>query len=170
MKKSTLASIILTILVAIFPGLMIYLKPTHYLLYIWIFPFLLGGSWIFNNVVGGFAWSKSYFMSRYNILSPKVRHQQEFDLPKQLLFEKLMEAIPIIGFEIIHSDEKNGNIFANKFNRENIYINLTEVNDKTTLNFCSASIYSGFAFNLSEERNERNYKDLMHEIEKSLII
>jgi hypothetical protein len=175
MKKSTLVGIVLTILVGISPGLIIYLKPTHYLLYIWIIPFLLAGPMIFNHVVGGFVWFKPYFMSRYNFMCGNVRHQQEFDLSKQLLFEKLMEVIPVIGFKIKHSDEKNGNIFANKsiswtIYGENIYISLTEVNDKTTLDFCSVSIYRGLAFSLSEERNERNYKDLIQEIEKSLVI
>jgi hypothetical protein len=175
MKKLTLAKYIFIVALALSPYLIVRLvAPTHYL-YALIVPFLLFSLLIFNSMVGKFVWSKPYFMSPYNLMSAKVRHKEEFDLPKQLLFEKLMEVIPVIGFKIKHSDEMNGNIFANKSISwpsygENIYISLTEVNDKTTLDFCSASIFSGFAFNLSEERNERNYKDLIHEFEKSLVI
>jgi hypothetical protein len=141
-----------------------------YYLYYLAFIFLIIGIMIFNCLIGRFAWSKPYFMSRYNFLVAMVRHQQEFDLPKKLLFEKLMEAIPVIGFEITHNDEKNGNIFATKpigtSLGENIYISLTEVKDKAMLDFCSVCNFN----TNSEERNERNYKDLLNEFEKSLVI
>jgi hypothetical protein len=151
------------------------LTPTHFLYFVMVFPNLIIGLMVFNCLICGYGWSKPYFMSQYNILSPKVRHQQDFDLPKQLLFEKLMEAIPVIGLEITHSDEKNGNIFATKsiswaYVGENIYLSLSEVKDKTTLDFCSVSIFGLWRSPYSEERNERHYKDLIQEIEKSLVI
>jgi hypothetical protein len=170
-----IAGNILTTIIIFCPYTLAFLAPPPHKLYYIASPILLISILIFNRVVGAFAWSRPYFMSRYNILSSQVRHQQEFDLPKQLLFEKLMEAIPVIGLEIKYADEKNGNIFATQRKSwaswgENIYLSLTEVNDKTTLDFCSAGIFSGWAFSLSDESNERNYKDLMQEIEKSLII
>jgi hypothetical protein len=168
-----IAYIILTALITSPYFLIPLVEPIHFL-YLLVYTFLIISIIIFNCLIGRFAWSKPYFMSRYNILSAKIRHQQEFDIPMQLLFEKLMEAIPIMGLEILHRDEKNGKIFAStkswKTIGENIYISLTEVNDKTTLDFCSVSIFSLWGSAHSEERNERHYKDLIQEIDKSLVI
>lgn len=144
------------------------------------FPFLFAlisvlylflGILFFNHVVRRFAWFKPYFMSRYNFLSAKFRHIQEFDFSKEILFEKLLEVLIAAGFEIRQSNKSTGTIFAFTYIDwwtcgENIYISLTEVNGKTTLDFCSVSVSSFFSWG----RNKRHYKKILQEFEESLII
>jgi hypothetical protein len=134
------------------------------------------GVMIFNFVVRGFAWFKPYFISKYNILTVKARYVQEIDLPKELLFKKLIEIMPAAGFKIKHTDENNGTIHASTPITwttwgENIYISLMDVNGKSILEFYSTSIISGPNFRyISRERNERNYNNFLREFENSLVI
>jgi hypothetical protein len=130
----------------------------------------------FNFVVSGYSRFKPYFTSRYNILTSKIRRVHEIDLPKELLFKKLIEIMPHVGFIIKHSDEQRGTIHAvtpitKIVMGEIIYISLTEVNGKSMLEFYSTSISPGFDFKyILRERNERNFKKFLQEYEESLII
>jgi len=117
------------------------------------------------------SWSKPYFTSKYNIFVAKIRHREEFDFPKHLLFEKLVEIMPEAGFKIRKANEDMGDIFATTSLTwsswgENIYISLQEVNGKTTLDFCSACLFQFSSWG----KNESNYDNFIDEFEKSLII
>lgn len=139
----------------------------------WFFSLLMQK---FNFVVSENARFKLYFISKYNILTSKIRRVQEIDLPKDLLFKKLIEILPRAGFIIKQSDEKHGTIHAitpitKMVMGEIIYISLAEVNGKSMLEFYSVSIFSGYNFrHILKERNERNFKKLIQEYEESLII
>jgi hypothetical protein len=135
-------------------------------------PYILVGIVLFTLAVKRIAWFKPYVISKYNILSGKVRYQQEFDFPKELLFDKLLEVMQEAGFKIIQTNRDTCDIFA--ITRpswyvwwgENIYVNLKDVNGKTTVDFYSVSILRLYSYG----KNERNYKKLLQEFEKSLTI
>ena len=117
------------------------------------------------------AWFKPYFTSKYNFLTSKVKFQQEFDFPKELLFPKLIEVMQDAGFKIIQTDAARGNIFATTSITwfswgENIYISMEEKNGKTTVDFCSACFFQIYSWG----KNERNYGKFMLEFENSLTI
>jgi hypothetical protein len=133
--------------------------------------YVLGPIFLFGIVTRRSAWAKPYFTSKYNIFSAKIRYQQEFDLPKHLLFEKLLEMMPEAGFKIRKADEDSGDIFATTPLTwtswgENIYIELKEMNGKTTMDFCSACLFQLSSWG----KNESNYDNFMDEFEKSLTI
>jgi hypothetical protein len=146
----------------------------YFIVGLWFFIFFVQK---FNLMVRESELFKPYFTSRYNPLTSKIRRVHEIDLPKELLFKKLIEIMPRIGFIIKHSDEKKGTIHAitpitEIVMGEIIYISLTDVNDKSMLEFYSSSI-SPPGLNhryILRERNERNYKKLLQEYEESLII
>src|SRR4051812_34152797 len=73
--------------------------PVHFLsLFIIVLGILYFFVFKFNLWVSGNARFKPYFISRYNIMTSKVRYIQEIDLPKKLLFIKLVEIMPAAGF------------------------------------------------------------------------
>ena len=132
---------------------------------------ILGSIFIFNMTFSKIKWFKPYFISKYNIFSGKFRNQQEFDFSMEILFEKFLEVLQHAGYKIIHTNERTGEIFAASSISwtswgENIYIHLKEVNEKTTVDFCSACIFQFYSW----KKNERNYKNLLQEFEKSLTI
>jgi hypothetical protein len=148
-----------------------------------LFFIVIIGSWFlylflqkFNFAVRGNVRYKPYFISRYNILTSKIRRVREIDLPKELLFKKLIEIMPRIGFEIKHSDEKNGTIHAitpirEIIRGEIIYVSLTDINGKSMLEFYSTSIISEPTFSsIYRDRNELNYNNFFREFENSLVI
>ena len=117
------------------------------------------------------AWAKPYFTGKYNIFSAKTRYQQEFDLPKHLLFQKLLEMMPEAGFKIRKANEDSGDIFATAPLTwtswgENIYIELKEADGKTTMDFCSACLFQLSSWG----KNKSNYDNFMDAFEKSLTI
>ena len=136
-----------------------------------VFTFIATPLFLFGILTRRSAWAKPYFTSKYNIFVAKIRHQQEFDFPKHLLFEKLVEMMPEAGFKIRKANEDTGDIFAttpltwNSWG-ENIYIDLKEVNGKTTVDFCSACFFQVSSWG----KNESNYDNFMDEFEKSLTI
>ncbi|WP_276131936.1 hypothetical protein [Polluticoccus soli] len=114
---------------------------------------------------------KAYFTSNYNFFTSKVRHKKEFDLPKYILFDKMAEVLTEAGFNVRYADKSTGTLFATSRMTlyswgENIYIDLTEVDGLTKLDFCSACIF-GF---VSYGKNEKNYDRLMNTFEESLTI
>jgi hypothetical protein len=114
---------------------------------------------------------KSFFVSKYNLLSTKYRRTQEFDFPKDLLFEKLVEVLESAGFKIIYTNKITGDIFATSSLSlsswgENIYITLKEHNEQTTMDFCSSTFFQIISWG----KNERNYERMFNEFENSLIV
>ena len=114
---------------------------------------------------------KPYFTSKYNLLTSKFRREREFDFPKDLLFDKLVEVLESAELKVVHTNKEKGEIFALSqmtFSScgENIYITLSEKNDHTVMHFCSATFFQIYSWG----KNERNYERLFNEFEESLII
>ena len=55
---------------------------------------------IFNLIVRKIAWFKPYFTSKYNFFSTKYRTKIEFDIPKDLMFKKVIEVLENSKFKI----------------------------------------------------------------------
>ena len=126
---------------------------------------------IFNLVIRKIAWFKPYFTSKYNFLATKFRTKIEFDIPKELMFKKVIEVIENSKFKIQLVNEDKFEIFAIspvsfKSWGENIYIDFQEDDGKTVMNFCSATISQIYSWG----KNEQNYDQLVQSIEESLII
>lgn len=172
MKKSNVKSLIAAILFIAFIATAVTLQtrfsepgPIHFL------AGVSGVIFLFSLLVRKNVWFEPYFTSNFNLFTSKVKHQQELDFPKDLLFDKLVEVLQTSGFNIVQTDKNAGKIFATStlsFSSwgENIYIDLSENNNKTILNFCSACLFQVVSWG----KNERNYQTLFEEFEKSLII
>lgn len=125
----------------------------------------------FNFSVRKMASFKGYFTSRYNFLTEKIRLEKTFELPVDLLFDKVVEVINDSEFELKKSEKDNKQIFAiSKINfnswGENIYFEFESKGDQTLLKFCSAAIY-GFQ---GVPSRRSNWDRFMQNFEASLII
>ncbi len=112
---------------------------------------------------------KVYFLS--NPLTRKRTFKKELNFSKDILFHKLIEVLQDAGFKIIQTNENKGGIFAITSMRlfsagENIYIQLKEINCKTTIEFLSIDL-SAIQF---WDNNRNNYEKMLEEFEKSLTI
>ena len=117
------------------------------------------------------AWFKPIITSRYNIFAEKFRYRTEFDFSKSILFHKFVEVLSNSNYKVISADENKGEIFAVsplswRSWGENIYIDLSEENGKTVMDFCSACFFQVYSWG----RNEQNYNRLLNNFEDSLII
>jgi len=126
---------------------------------------------VFNFVVRKIVWFKPYFTSKYNFFSTKFRTQNEYDIPKDLMFKKVIEVLDSSKFKIHWSDTDKFEIFAMSGPSfwswgENIYIDFKEEDGKTLMNFCSVAVFQLYTWG----KNEDNYEDLINNIEESLII
>lgn len=126
---------------------------------------------VFNFSVRKLLSFKSYFISRYNILTTKAKSEETFDLPKELLFEKVKEVIINSKFELIDTDKDKFEILATskasfKSWGENLYIDFESKGDETVMKFCSVTVFQIYAWG----KNQKNYTSLLNEIENSLII
>lgn len=126
---------------------------------------------IFSLITRKISWFKPYFTSKFNLLTNKVHHKQEFDFSRDIMFDKMLEVIKQSGFKIIKTNKENGDIFATTAMTlvswgENIYISMEENNRKTTIDFCSACFFQVYDWG----KNERNFKRFLSEFEDSLII
>ena len=132
---------------------------------------IMGGLLIFSLLVRRSIRFKPYFTSRYNFLTSKIRHQKEFDLPKDILFDKIIEVLTEAGFKMQHADKAAGTLFATtgvSFYSwgENIYLDLTEKNGFTKVDFCSSCFFAITSWG----RNEKNYERMLDTFENSMII
>ena len=114
---------------------------------------------------------KNYFTSRFNLLTSKVRFEKEFDIPKEMMFEKIIEVINDSKFKLVKADKENFEILAIttitwKSWGENLYISFDTIGDDTIMKFCSVTLFQIYSWG----KNEKNYDDLIHEIESSLTI
>jgi hypothetical protein len=114
---------------------------------------------------------KSFFTSKYNLLTGKYRSKYEFEFSKELLFHKIIEVLQESGFNVRHTDKNTGDILATSGLTwtswgENIYIELTEQDGITIMEFCSSSIFGIYTWG----KNEDNYYKLLNKFEESLTI
>ena len=166
----TLKHISVAFLIILISGLSpYYLKPNNPIMM--TFLFLIVGFFIFNLIIRKSLSFKSYFTSRYNLFTTKVRSVKSYDIPKELMFEKIIEVINHSDFKLVETDENKFEILAIskitfKSWGENLYINFETKGNETIMKFCSSTLFQMYSWG----KNEKNYDDLLNEIESSLIV
>lgn len=146
-----------------------YLEPENPILIITLF--LIVGFFIFNLVIRKSLSFKNYFTNQYNLLTSKVRSETAFDISKELMFEKIIEVINNSEFKLVEADKDKFEILAItnitfKSWGENLYISFETIGNETIMKFCSATLFQIYSW----RKNEKNYDDLLNEIESSLTI
>jgi len=166
----TLKHISVAFLIVLISGLShYYLKPNNPIMM--AFLFLIVGFFIFNLIIRKSLSFKSYFTSRYNLFTTKVRSEKSYDIPKELMFEKIIEVINQSDFKLVETDENKFEILAIskitfKSWGENLYINFETKGNETIMKFCSSTLFQMYSWG----KNEKNNDDLLNEIESSLIV
>lgn len=146
-----------------------YLEPESPILI--VTTLLITGFFIFNLVIRKSLSFKNYFTNQNNILTSKVHSEKVFDISKELMFEKLIEVINNSEFELVEADKEKFEILAItnitfKSWGENLYVNIETLGDESLMKFCSATLFQMYSWG----KNEKNYDDLLNEIESSLTI
>lgn len=166
----TLKHISVAFLIMLISGLSTYyLKPDNPIMM--TFLFLIVGFFIFNLIIRKSLSFKNYFTSQYNLFTTKVRSEKSYDIPKELMFEKIIEVINHSDFKLVETDENKFEILAIskitfKSWGENLYISFETKGSETIMKFCSSTLFQIYSWG----KNEKNYEDLLNEIESSLII
>jgi hypothetical protein len=129
------------------------------------------GFFIFNLVIRKSLSFKNYFTSPYNILTSKVCNEKTIDIPKELLFEKIIEVIDHSNFKLADTYPDQFEILATskityKSWGENLYISFDTINNETVMKFCSVTLFQIYSWG----KNEKNYADILNEFENSLTI
>ena len=133
--------------------------------------FLIVGFFIFNFAIRKSLSSKNYFTNNYNLFTSTVRYEKSFDLSKELMFEKIIEVLNNSDFKLVETSKSKFEILAIskitfKSWGENLYISFETSGNETTMKFCSVTIFQIYSWG----KNEKNYTDLLNEIENSIII
>ncbi len=166
----TFKHILVAVLVMIVSGLMTYyLKPNNPIMV--VLPFLTIGFFIFNLIIRKSLLFKNYFTSPYNLFTTKVCYQKSYDIPKGLMFEKIIEVIDNSGFKLVETNKEKLEILAIstitfKSWGENIYISFESNVNETIMKFCSTTLFQMYSWG----KNEKNYNNLLNDIESSLIV
>jgi hypothetical protein len=106
-----------------------------------VLVFLIAGFFIFNLMIRKSLSFEKYFTSKYNLLTSKFNRKKSFEISKGLMYEKVIEVINNSDFRIVDTDKEKFKLLA----------------------------VSSVSFK-SWGKNERNYENLLNEIENSLII
>lgn len=135
------------------------------------FILLPGLIFVFNFMIRNNANFQSYFTSRYNFLTSKYKASISSDLPKELMFQKMIEVVENSKLKLVSVDESTSKIFATKGLSwqswgENIYIDFEEKKNETKMNFTSTTVVGIVSWG----RNEKNYSGLLSNYEESLTI
>jgi hypothetical protein len=114
---------------------------------------------------------KSYFTSPFNVLTAKKRSEILFTIPRELMFEKIIEVINDSNFKLINANRDKYEILATTRISwlswgENLYISFENKENETIMKFCSATLFQIYSWG----KNERNYDNLLKEIEDSLTV
>jgi len=146
-----------------------YVKPSD--LFLMILIFLIVGFFLFNLIVRKSLYFENYFTSRYNLFTIKFNHKKSFEITEDLMFEKVIEVLKNSKFKVVDIDKVKFKILAVSsitFTSwgENLYINFESKGDVTIMNFCSTTLFGVYSWG----KNEKNYENLLNEIENSLII
>lgn len=126
---------------------------------------------LFNLLVRKSLAFKNYFTSPYNLLTAKVRFEQRFDIPQELMFNKIIEVVNDSPFTFVAADKERFELLATSgisFQSwgENLYISVEKSGDETAMKCCSATLFQLYAWG----KNEKNIHKLLDEIEYSLTI
>ena len=129
------------------------------------------GLLVFNLIIRNSLGFQDYFTSPYNIFTSKVRSQKTFDIPKELMFEKVKEVIEDSAFRLKGSDAQKYELLATtrmtfKSWGENMYISFADREGQTVMNVCSVTFFQMVSWG----KNEKNCDDLLREIEESFTI
>lgn len=114
---------------------------------------------------------KNYFASKYNILTSKHEVSSTYEIPHDLLFDKVVEVLEDHGYKKIKVDKEKGLIFTPasisfKSWGENLYFTVTKIDESTT-----ELLFESVAFQLySWGKNEDNANQFFAKLEESLII
>lgn len=169
-RKDIKIWVALLLLIVIIPGFLgYYLEPKNPI--ILITSFMIIGFFIFNLVVRKSLSFKKYFTHPYNFLTSKVNSEKVFDIPKELMFEKIIEVLNGSKFKLIEADEHRFEILAIttisfKSWGENLYISFYTTGNETIMKFCSVTLFQIYDWG----KNEKNYDDLLEQIESSLTV
>ena len=114
---------------------------------------------------------KSYFLSQYNIFTEYHRRIKYVDIPRALMFDKIIELVDERKFKLVDSDRSTYELlirtpFSIWSWGENIYIKLEEKGNKTMVEYCSSTFFGMYSWG----KNEQNIEDLLEQFEESLII
>ncbi|MFO7922446.1 MAG: hypothetical protein R6U58_01990 [Bacteroidales bacterium] len=87
------------------------------------------------------------------------------------MFEKMIEVIDHSKFKLVEADKDRFEILAVtnitfKSWGENLYISFETIGDETIMKFCSVTFFQITSWG----KNEKNYDDLLSEIESSFTI
>ena len=165
-----LKSLLVVVLIIVISALIgLYVQPDNPLLITLIV--LIVGLATFNLIVRNSPAFKPYFTSRFNLFTSKVKSENVYDIPIDLMFEKIIEVINHSKFRLIEADNESFEIMANTTMTfrswgENIYINFEETEGNTKMKFCSATLFQIHSWG----KNEENYHELLNRIENSLIV
>ncbi len=166
----TFKHIFLAVLIMLISVLMTYyLQPNNPFMIVLLFLFI--GFFIFNLIIRKSLSFKNYFTSPYNLFTTKVRYQKSYEIPKDLMFEKIIEVINNSDFKLVETNKEKLEILAIstitfKSWGENLYINFKTNGNITIMKFCSTTLFQMYSWG----KNEKNYDDLLNDIENSLII
>ena len=166
----TLKHISIAFLIVLISGLIVYyLKPNNPIMI--AFLFLIAGFFIFNLIIRKSLSFKNYFTSQYNLFTTKTWSEKLYDIPKELMFKKIIEVINNSDFKLVEVDKDKFEILAIstitfKSWGENLYISFETKGDETILKFCSSTLFQMYSWG----KNEKNYDDLLNEIESSLTV
>lgn len=133
--------------------------------------FLIVGFFIFNLVIRKSLSFKNYFISPYNLFTAKVHYQKTYGIPRGLMFEKIIEVINNSGFKLVETNKEKLEILAIstitfKSWGENLYISFETNGNETVMKFCSTTLFQIYSWG----KNEKNYDELLNDIENSLIV
>ncbi len=126
---------------------------------------------IFNMAVRRKLSYKEYFTSPSNILTSKSRVDRTYDIPVDLMYEKLKEVIDDSSFNLTDFNAQKHEILAtSKISfwswGENLYLSMVPDGQQTKVTFISATFFQVYAWG----KNDRNLDSVVEEIEDSLTI
>jgi len=166
----TLKYILVAVLIMIVSGLItFYLKPYNSILMVLLF--LIFGFFIFNIIIRKSLLFKKYFSSPYNLFTTKERYQKSYDIPKDLMFEKVIEVIDHSKFKLVETNKEKFEILAIstitfKSWGENLYVSFELSGNETVMKLCSTTLFQIYDWG----KNEKNNITLINDIESSLIV
>lgn len=115
---------------------------------------------------------RAYFESKWNFLSAKYTVKKNVDIPRDLLFDKLLELMLELKLTKKYANKDEMVIFATSAVSlqswgENIYIDLYEgAEGSTEIHFSSVTFFQVFSMG----KNESNFHQLIHALDESLTI
>lgn len=166
----TTKNILLFLLIISFSGFLGYFfEPDQPVSAIVAMSFL--GFFIFNLIVRNSMAFQGYFTSPLNVFTSKVRTEKTYDIPKELMFEKVKEVIADSSFRLKGTNEQTFEVLATtrltfKSWGENMYIKCIEQGDQTVMKVCSLTFFQMVSWG----KNEQNCNNLLNEIENSLTV